>query len=271
MPRKKGGTETSVYDSIQKNSEIKGYDGSQYVKYKLDKGQSLIAATGAMIYMNSGIDKAEISYDGITSGIKRMLAGESFVYQKFTGISNSGTLVLGSSLINSVLVMKIYKDNEFRLSRYSFLAATDNIKISFTTQIKGLIGIGQEEGFFLPTAKCISGDYGYIWLSSFGSFERVEVPANDNVIVDNGMFLACNNVHQYTIEKIGKSLFSSFLGGEGFGMKFTGPATIFIQTKNINEFIQTLGGDNNDTQDNIANGVAKGAVKGFFEGLLGND
>lgn len=262
MPRKKGGND-NIYDSIQKNSEIKGSHGSQYLEIKLNKDESIIAATGAMIYMNSGINKAELQYDGITSGIKKLLAGETFFYQKFTGNSNNGKLLLGANFINSIIVMKIYKNNDFRLSRYSYLASTDNIKIKFDTQMKGILGIGQEEGFILPVASCISGDYGYIWLSTFGSFERIEVPENDEIIVDNGMFLACHNRQQYSIEKIGKSLFKSFFGGEGFGMKFTGPCTVFIQTKNINEFLQLIG-TNDDSHSNLAKDVGHGLLNGLF-------
>lgn len=269
MPKRKGGN--AKYDLIQQRSEIKGSEGSQYIKFNLNKDETIIAATGSLIYMNSGIEKAEISYDGISSGIKRMLVGESFVYQKFTGNSNKGQLLLGSNFINSIIAMKIHKGNDFRISRYSFLACTDNVKINLTTQMKGIIGIGQEEGFFLPVASCISGDYGYIWLSTFGSFEKIEVPQNDYVIVDNGMFLACNNNYQYTIEKLGKSLFSSWLGGEGFGMKFTGPCTVFVQTKNINEFLMLLGNNGaSEHSDNLATDIGKGAVKGFFDGIFGN-
>ena len=274
MPRKtkKGGNnEYNIYDEIQKRSEIKGTDGSQYVKFNLHANESIITLPGSLITMNSGIEKAELNFDGITSGLKKLLAGESFLYQKFTGNGNNGILLLGSNFINSVIAMKIYTGNDFRLSRYSFLACTDNIKIDMTTQSRGIIGFGQEEGFFLPTAKCVSGNYGYIWLSTFGSFEKIDVPANEHLIVDNGMFLACNNNYNYTITKLGKSLFSSWLGGEGFGMKFQGPSTIFIQTKNINEFLMQLGygGGNSSSSDNIAVDAGKGAVKGILEGIFG--
>jgi len=259
MPRKQKGGD--IYDSILKSSKIVGPEGSQHVKYNLQNGQSIISATGAMIYMKGSIGKAELSFDGIGQGIKKVLAGESLVYQKFTATGN-GTVVLGSNFINTIMILKIKKGDEYRLSRYSFLACTDNIQISMTTQMKGIIGIGQSEGFILPIASCISGDYGYIWLSAYGNFEQESVDANDSILLDNGMFLACHNTHQYELERIGKTLFGSFLGGEGFGMKFNGPCTVYIQTKNINEFIERFqtSASSND------NGLAKDVGKGILEG-----
>ena len=54
-------------------------------------------------------------------------------------------------------------------------------------------------------------------------------------------------------------------------MKFTGPCTVFIQTKNINEFLQKVGnGQHSNNDDNLATDIGKGAVKGIFEGIFGN-
>jgi len=78
------------------------------------------------------------------------------------------------------------------------------------------------------------------------------------------MFLACHNTYQYNIERIGKSLFSSFLGDEGFGMKFEGPCVIYIQTKNINDFfVQPV--TKNTSEQNIL-GVANNVLDILSEG-----
>ena len=39
---------------------------------------------------------------------------------------------------------------------------------------------------------------------------------------------------------MGKTLTSAFFDGEGFGMKFVGPGTLYIQSKNISNFAVTL-------------------------------
>ena len=42
---------------------------------------------------------------------------------------------------------------------------------------------------------------------------------------------------KYELERLGKSLWSSLAGGEGIGMKFTGPGVVYTQSKNFNDFI----------------------------------
>lgn len=260
MPRKKGGNTTAVYDTIFKNSKIKGSDGSQYIQFTLNNNHTIIAATGSMICKSGGINKADLAFDGIVAGVKKILAGETFMYSKFTGNEKNGILYLGSNFINSILVLKIPYNKQIRISRHSFLASTENIKITFTTQMRGILGIGQEEGMFLPLATCISEDHGYIWLSSYGSFEKIEIEDKDDIIVDNGMFLACNNEQNYTIESIGKSIISSYLSDEGYGMKFVGPVQIYIQTKNINDFYVI-----ESEAPNENNSITKSIMNNMFE------
>jgi uncharacterized protein (AIM24 family) len=178
--------------------------------------------------MNSGIEKADLHFDGILNGFKKIFAGEPLYYQIYTGnINENGYIYIGNDFINSIIAIKIRKGEIFRLSRNCFLASTGNIKISFTFVLKGIFEIGQDEGFILPTATCVIGEYGYIWICAYGNLEKIIIPKNDYLIIDNGIFLACNNKYQYDISKLGKSLFSSFFGGEGFGMKFKGPAEIY--------------------------------------------
>ena len=250
------------YDEIVNRHEIYGDEGSQYVKFILNKGETIQGSQGSLIYMNGDIGKSEIIYNGIPKGIMNLLSGETFLYQKFSGNGNNGIITFGKNFINSIIAIKIYRGEEYRLSRNSFLVSTDNISIGYTTVILGLIQIGQDEGFILPTAKCESGDYGYIWLSAYGSFEKVDVDEGKTLIVNNGMFLACKNEYQYTVEKIGKTFFSSI--GEGFGMAYKGPCSIFIQTKNVNQLHEKSSLKTEKKQD-IAQNAIGNAVGNIIE------
>ena len=258
MKKNKGGNnnEKSILISIDRifeKSSILGSTGNQYLKIYLKDDDILITQLGSLICMNSGIEKADLKFDGILHGFSKILAGEPLFYQIYKGNKKeNGYIYIGSNFINSIIAIKIRKGEIYRLSRNCFLASTGNIKISFTFQAKGIFEIGQEEGFFLPTATCFIGEYGYIWLCAYGNLEKIIIPNNDYLIIDNGIFLACNNMYQYEISKLGKSLFSSFFGGEGFGMKFRGPAEIYIQTKNINDFL-IQGSSNEDNVNTIIN------------------
>lgn len=271
MKKNKGGDNNRLINEsinrIYKSSSILGTSGNHYLKLYLMNDDIIITQLGSLICMNSGIEKADLLFEGFLHGFSKVLAGEPLYYQIYKGNDKkNGYIYIGNSFINSIIPIKINKGEVFRLSRNSFLASTGNIKISFTFQAKGIFGIGQEEGFFLPTATCFTGDYGYIWLCAYGNLEKIIVPKNDYLIVDNGIFLACDNRYQYEISKLGKSLFSSFFGGEGFGMKFLGPAEIYIQTKNVNDFLV----EETTTDTNVNTIINNGELIGDAINLLNN-
>lgn len=252
-------------ERVFKNSQIIGTGGNQYIKFKFHKDDIVVCQLGSLICMNKFVDKAEIQWDGNLKGFQKILAGEPLYYQAFKGLDTRGFICIGTNLLNSIIVIKIKRGETYRLSRNSFLASTMNIRISFTFQMKGLFEIGQEEGFFLPTAQCKEYDYGYIWLSSYGNFEKIIIPKDDYLIVDNGSFLACNNNHQYSLTKLGKNFITSFLNNEGFGMKFEGPAEIFIQTKNANSLLTTEYQTQEEPETNLLDNL------GDVIDVLGND
>jgi uncharacterized protein (AIM24 family) len=52
--------------------------------------------------------------------------------------------------------------------------------------------------------------------------------------VDNGHLVAWNT--EYRIEKAGGGAMTSMKTGEGMVCRFTGPGTVYIQTRNLGEF-----------------------------------
>ena len=246
-------------DRIKTNSKIGGSDGSQYLEIKLEGNDTIFAAAESLIYKDNGVSQAELALDDIFQSMRKMLAGENLFYQKFSAVpgKKEGIVVLGTNFINSIICIKVEKNKPIRFSRGSFLASTPNIKLDMTIQIKGIFGIGQEEGFILPIAECVFGLYGYVWLSAYGSFKEIDMSEqNYEITIDNGMFLACENSKQYEIVFMGKGLLSSFFGGEGFGMKFTSGVPLYIQTKNSNELITTdegAGGEEDGIINNLTN------------------
>jgi uncharacterized protein (AIM24 family) len=230
------------YDNIAERAEIMGHHGSQYIKFKLRENEMIITSLSSLIYMDSNIDKGAIQFDGFMSGFKNLFSGEDFFYNGYKGINpeKEGVVAVGTNTIDSVVRLKVKNNFPLKLSRNSFIASTDNIKIDATTNMKGIIGIGQEEGFILPTATCISGDHGYVWIAAFGIFEKMIIPQGEHIIINNGTFLASHVSTDYEVVKLGKTMIGSFINGEGFGMKFTGPTIIYIQTKNLNDFIATF-------------------------------
>ena len=218
-----------------------GSSGSVFLRINLLENQQIMTSPGALLYMRSGIKKGEIKFDNVGSGIWRLLGGESLFYTTYTGLEGGGTIAVGTDLPGDIIDISISPNEEWYISRGSYLCSTLNILIEATVKTQGFFGlIGSSEGGVLPTIKTTDGNAGKFWLGAYGSFEKIVLNSGKEIIVDNGYFLAAEKKMDYTIVNMGKTLTSAFFGGEGFGMKFVGPGTLYIQSKNISNFAVTL-------------------------------
>ena len=68
-------------------------DDMQIVEVELDPGEGVRAETGAMMYMEDGIEMQTSTDGGVFKGFKRMVTGESFFITTFlnNGASKSHT------------------------------------------------------------------------------------------------------------------------------------------------------------------------------------
>ena len=207
------------------------------LKVDLANGQSINTSPGSLVYMKGAIGKGEVNIGSLGTAFARSFTGQDFFLTKYTGGSTGGSIALSLPFPGDIVEIPLRENESYRLSKGCLLACTNNIKLTAATQIQGILGIGQGEGFFMPLATCMNGN-GRIWLGGFGKFEKHELKdASETMIVDNGIFLACSNNITPTIVQLGVSLWSTFAGGEGFGMEFKGPCIVYTQSKNFNDFL----------------------------------
>lgn len=211
------------------------------LKITLTQGQGILTSPGALVYMRGAVEKGEVRVGSIGKAFARSFGNEDFFLTRYAGGVNGGTIALSLTFPGDIVQIILQPNESYRISKGCFLASTDNIQLSAGAQWKGLIGIGQDEGVILPVATCSGPDAGALWLGGYGSFEKHELKDEADVLtVDNGIFLACPNQMQYRIVQLGRSLWSSFAGGEGFGMEFRGPGIVYTQSKNFNDFMMQV-------------------------------
>jgi uncharacterized protein (AIM24 family) len=100
-------------------------------------------------------------------------------------------------------------------------------------------GIGKAmfsgEGLFVYK---MSGN-GLLWITSLGAIIRKDLVEGERYIVDNGHLVAWNT--KYILERVASGgIISGLSAGEGLVCKFTGPGTVFMQTRNPAAFGQWL-------------------------------
>jgi uncharacterized protein (TIGR00266 family) len=217
----------------------KGIPGSTFLKICLKMDQSVLTSPGSLIYLKGDVEKGEIKFDGIGKALWRGFGGEDMFITKYTGKKKSGEIAVGCDMPGDLVEIDIEPNTEWCISRGSFLCSTENLKISSQVVARGLFGIGTSEGFMMPLIQS-DDKSGKFWLACYGTFEKIELKKNEDIIIDNGCFLAANKNMNYTIESLGKNLLGTLFGGEVFGMKFVGPGTIYIQSKNLNNFVADI-------------------------------
>jgi hypothetical protein len=65
--------------------------------------------------------------------------------------------------------------------------------------------------------KCVSGDYGYVWIASYGSYEKVELKETESIELNSGMLV----------------MSTSLPTEQNMSYTLTGPCNFIFQSKNI--------------------------------------
>lgn len=223
------------------NAKKIGSPGSIFLEINLKENEQIMTSPGALLYMKGNIEKGEIKFDNVGSGFWRILAGQYLFYTSYKGNKGGGTIAIGTDMPGDIIDIPINTNEEWYISRGSYLCSTINIVIEGTVKTQGIFGlIGSSEGGILPIIKTTDGNSGKFWLGAYGSFKKIVLNSGEEIVIDNGYFLAAEKKMNYTIVNMGKTLISAAFGGEGFGMKFVGPGTLYIQSKNISNFAFTL-------------------------------
>ncbi|KAF9518277.1 hypothetical protein BS47DRAFT_331991 [Hydnum rufescens UP504] len=117
-------------------------------------------------------------------------------------------------------------ETKWKVGNNAFLAAT----LGVTRTIKGQ---GITKALFSGEGLVVYhvDGQGVLFVQSVGAIIRRTLQPGEQWIVDNGNLVAWSA--NYTIERIGAGgLISGLHTGEGFVCRFTGPGTVYIQTRN---------------------------------------
>ena len=103
--------------------------------------------------------------------------------------------------------------------------------------VAGLRGFFSGEGLFV--LKAVATSPGQLLLGAFGGIQ--EIPCNGDMVIDTGHLVAWDATLEYKVEKSGSGWMASFLSGEGLVCRFSGQGRIWMQTRNPQEYGQTVG------------------------------
>ena len=166
--------------------------------------------------------------------MKKLVAGGEMGHSTFTG---PGELLLAPAMLGDITSLRLTGNESWSVGQDGYLASTQGVIKEYKRQ-----GIGKAmfsgEGLWVYK---ISG-VGLLWLTSFGAIIRKDLADGEKYIVDNGHLVAWNT--KYVLERVASGgIISGIASAEGLVCKFTGPGTVFIQTRNGKAFSAYMTGN----------------------------
>lgn len=201
---------------------------------KLKPSETITAESGAMTYMDPNIDvqtrRREKSILG-SIGLK-LLGRQSFWVNDYTAKQNDGEVAFVSAPVGDIEKLDVTPDQGYIIQSAAYIASTQNVELDIKWQgFKGLFG----QGVFMIK---VTGN-GTVFINTFGAIDKHTLNPDQTLIVDNFHLVAFSDRCNYEVRKFG-GLKETLLGGEGLITEIKGPGDVYIQTKNLREFVEWL-------------------------------
>ena len=215
--------------------EIKYEPSYAMLVVDLEAGEYIVGEGGAMTYMTPNIDvRTRMRERGIlgTIGLS-LLGGQSFFVNDYVATGGPGQVALGAAPVGDIQVLKLEPGKGFIVQKASYLGNTDEIDLDIKWEgfEKGLFGQGL---FMIRTS-----GHGNLFLNTFGALDRHELGPGEELVVDNFHLVAFSDSCDYEVRKFG-GWKETILSGEGFVTHIRGPGEVYIQTKNLREFVDWI-------------------------------
>lgn len=215
--------------------EIKYKPSYSMLVVSLEKGETITGEAGAMTYMDTTIEphtrKREKSLLG-SLGMS-IIGRQSFWVNDYAAVAGPGEVGLVSAPVGDIETLEVKPNQGYIIQKSAYLASTQNVDLDIKWEgfTKGLFG----QGLFMIK---VTGN-GMLFINTFGAVDKHTLRSGQTIIVDNFHLVAFSDACKYKVTKFG-GLKETLLGGEGLVTQITGPGDVYIQTKNLKEFVDWL-------------------------------
>ncbi len=215
--------------------EVKYSPSYSMLVVDLERGESITGEAGSLTYMTPNIDvKTRMRERGLlgTLGLK-ILGGQSFFVNDFVSTDDSGRVALVAAPVGDIQVLDVDPGHGYIIQKASYLASTESVELDVKWEgfRKGLFG----QGLFMIK---VYGK-GELFINTFGAIDKHELKAGEEMVIDNFHLVGFSDSCDYTVNRFG-GWKETILSGEGFVTNIRGPGEVYIQTKNLREFVEWL-------------------------------
>lgn len=247
----------------------------QCVEVELDPQETVIAESGAFMYMDDGIQMQTIFGDGSksTSGGffdkllgagKRLLTGESLFMTAFTHTtSGKARVAFASPYPGKIIPLDLYRlGGKIICQKDAFLCAAKGVSVGIEFQRKLGTGLFGGEGFIMQK---LEGD-GLAFCHAGGHIIERELRPGETLRIDTGCIVAYTQDVQFDVQFIG-GIRNTFFGGEGvFFAVLKGPGKVWLQTLPISRLASRI-----MSYGSVGGRKEEGSILGGLGNLLDGD
>jgi len=203
-------------------------DDMQLVEIELDPGETVRGETGAMLYMDEGVEMNTSTGGGLLKGLKRALSGEGFFITRFTYRGNGkGHVAFSAPYPGKIVPLDLTTlGGRFLCQKDAYLCSADSIdaEIAFTKRLGA--GFFGGEGFVLQR---LVGD-GMAFMHAGGTIIKRELKPGESLRVDTGCIVGFAESVRYDIQFVG-GFKNALFGGEGIVLaRLSGPGIVYLQS-----------------------------------------
>jgi uncharacterized protein (TIGR00266 family) len=205
------------------------------LEVELEKGEQITGESSALTYMSPTIDvRTRTREKSIFGSLKTSIfGGQSLFVTDFVAADEPGKVALVAAPIGDVLRLEVSPQKGYIIQKSAYLASTHDIDLDIRWEgfSRGLFG----QGLFMIKTTGV----GDLFINSFGAIDKHELAPGEQLVVDNFHLAAFSDTCEYEVRKFGTwkdTLFS----GEGFVTYIEGPGEVYVQTKNLREFVDWI-------------------------------
>lgn len=220
----------------------------QYVELELDPGEAAIGESGALLYMENGIEMETIFGDGSTSddGMlnkvlnagKRLITGENVFTSLFQNNDRrKQRLAFASPTPGKIVAVNLKQiGGTLHCQKDAFLCAARGVSLGLAFRKKIGVGMFGGDGFILQK---LQGD-GMAFVHAGGAvLERTLVPG-ETLRVNSGCVVAFQPTVNFDIHYVG-SVKTAVFGGQGlFFATLIGPGKIWLQSMSFTRLAERI-------------------------------
>jgi len=203
------------------------------IQFSMNKGDKVTAEAAAMVFMRGDIETVtRMRKGGFLKSLKAAaLGGESFFVNDFIANTDNCTLGLTGNTLGDIEV--IHVTEEFIVQSGAFVGSTGGLTLDTKWQgfTKGIFGSNL---FMLKTVGT-----GEMFVNAWGGIIKKELKDGEKMILDNYQLVALSSRASYRVTKHG-GFKTTLFGGEALVIEIVGPGTVYLQTKNIMEFVRAI-------------------------------